>query len=97
MELLSIIVPCYNEQEAIPIFYNEINKIYEKMKNEIKFEVIFINDGSKDNTLKELKKLAQIDKMIKYISFSKNFGKESAMYAGLEKSNGDYVAVMDVD
>lgn len=94
---MSIIVPCYNEQEAIPIFYQEISKMFEKMKNDVDFEVIFVDDGSTDDTLDVAKGLSKKDERIKYISFSRNFGKEAAMYAGLEKSKGDFVAIMDVD
>ena len=97
MKLMSIIVPCYNEQEAIPIFYQEISKMFEKMKNDVDFEVIFVDDGSTDDTLDVAKGLSKKDERIKYISFSRNFGKEAAMYAGLEKSKGDFVAIMDVD
>lgn len=95
-KLISIIVPCYNEEESIPLFYNEIKKVYKKM-NAVDFEIIFVNDGSKDNTLPVLQEYAKKDKRIRYISFSKNFGKEAAMYAGLSNSTGDYVAIMDAD
>lgn len=95
-KLLSIIVPCYNEKEALPIFYKEITKIANKM-NYLDFEFIFIDDGSIDKTLDILKKLNKKDKRVKYISFSRNFGKEAAMYAGLEKSKGIYVTLMDAD
>jgi glycosyltransferase involved in cell wall biosynthesis len=96
MDKISIAVPCYNEEEVIPIFYNEIIKTADKMK-EADFEFLFIDDGSADNTLNEIKKLADKDKRVKYISFSRNFGKESAIYAGLENSTGDYIVIMDVD
>jgi len=92
---ISIIVPCYNEEESIPLFYDEINKVIKKMK--AKFELIFINDGSKDMTLEILRNLAKQDKKVRYISFSRNFGKEAGILAGLETSTGDYVAMMDVD
>ena len=95
MKKISIIVPCYNEQEAIPFFYKEINKISKQMKND--FEFIFVTDGSKDNTIEVIKKYTKKDKRVKYINFSRNFGKEAAMYAGLENSTGDYVAIMDAD
>lgn len=95
-EKISIVVPCYNEEESLPIFYKEINKISKEMK-EVIFEFLFINDGSKDNTLKELRKLAKKDKRVRYISFSRNFGKEAGMYAGLENATGDYAAIMDAD
>ena len=94
--LLSVIVSCYNEEEAIPLFYKEVNKVSKIMKY-LDFEFIFVNDGSKDNTLKEMKKLHKKDKRVRYISFSRNFGKEAAMYAGLENSKGDYVTLMDAD
>jgi glycosyltransferase involved in cell wall biosynthesis len=92
---ISIVIPCYNEQEAIPYFYREINKISKKMKEE--FEFIFVNDGSKDNTLITIKRLSKKDTRIKYIDLSRNFGKEAAMLAGLEYSKGDLVAIMDAD
>ena len=97
MDLISIVVPCFNEQESMPIFYDEINKIEEKMNDNAVFEIIFIDDGSTDNTLQVAKNLNKEDKKVKYISFSRNFGKEAAMLAGLEKSKGDYVAIVDVD
>lgn len=97
MKLLSVIVPCYNEQEAMPIFYSEIIKVAGKMKASVDFEIIFVDDGSKDNTLKVARNLNEIDTRVKYISFSRNFGKESAIYAGLEEAKGDFVAIMDVD
>ncbi len=97
MKKISVIVPCYNEQEAIPFFYDEIVKISKIMENDAEFEYLFVNDGSKDKTINVLRELAKRDERVKYVSFSKNFGKEAAMYAGLEKSSGDYIAVMDVD
>lgn len=93
--LLSIIVPCYNEEETVSIFNQEIIKVCGE--NGRDYEIIFVNDGSDDNTLANIKELATSDERIRYISFSRNFGKESALYAGLEKSKGDLVAVMDVD
>lgn len=93
--MISVIVPCYNEEESIPIFYEEINKVIKKMK--IKFELIFINDGSKDKTLSILRELAKKDSKVRYISFSRNFGKEAGILAGLKEAKGDYVAMMDVD
>lgn len=95
-KLISLIIPCYNEEESIKICYNEINKVIEKM-SEQDFEIIFIDDGSKDKTLSILKNLSNKDKRVKYLSFSRNFGKEAGMYAGLKYSKGDYVAIMDVD
>lgn len=97
MSLLSLVVPCYNEQEAIPLFYKEILKVSKEFEESLEFEIIFVDDGSKDHTLQGIKDLNLNDKRVKYISFSRNFGKESAMYAGLEKSKGDFVAIMDVD
>ncbi len=93
--MLSVIVPCYNEEEALPFFYKEICKVSKKMN--INFEFVFVNDGSKDKTLEVLKKLSVEDKRVKYVSFSRNFGKEAAMLAGLEHSRGDYIAIMDAD
>lgn len=95
MKKISIIIPCYNEEEAIPYFYEEIEKITKKIK--AKFEYIFVDDGSQDNTLKVIKTLAKKDKKIRYISFSRNFGKEASMLAGLEHATGDYVTTMDAD
>ena len=96
LEKISIIVPCYNECEAIPIFYDEINRVANNMK-EVDFEFIFIDDGSTDDSLNTIKKLAIKDKRVRFLSFSRNFGKEAGMYAGLKYSTGDYVAIMDVD
>lgn len=95
-EKISIIVPCYNEEESLPIFYKEIDKISKEMKV-VDFEFLFINDGSRDKTLNILRKMAKKDKRVRYISFSRNFGKEAGMWAGLENANGDYVAIMDAD
>ena len=82
MDKISIIVPCYNEQEAIPIFYDAITKTAEEL-SQVQMEVIFVNDGSKDNSLQEMKRLSELDTRVKYVHFSRNFGKEAAMYAGL--------------
>ena len=95
MKKLSIVVPCYNEEEAIPYFYEEINTVSKEMKND--FEFIFVNDGSKDKTIDIVKDLSKKDKRVKYIHFLRNFGKEAAMLAGLELSSGDYVTIMDAD
>ena len=95
-KLLSVIVSCYNEEEALPLFYKEINKISKKMKD-LDFELIFVNDGSVDKTLSVIKKIIDKDKRVRYVSFSRNFGKEAAMYAGLKFSKGDYVTLMDAD
>ena len=100
MKLISVIVPCYNEQEVLPLYYDEMNKIMAQMKqehNDIEFELLFINDGSKDNTLNMLREMSLKDKRVRYISFSRNFGKEAGMFAGLENARGDYVVVMDAD
>lgn len=94
--MLSIIVPCYNESQVIPIFYDELTKVLTEI-NTVKYEIVFVNDGSKDDTLNIIKGIAEYDKAVKYISLSRNFGKESAMYAGLENSHGDYVVIMDAD
>ena len=96
MDKISIIVPCYNEEEMIPLFYEELSKTTKKLKK-VEFEVIYINDGSTDNSLKEMKKLSKEDNNVKYISFSRNFGKEAAMMAGLDYATGDFAAIMDVD
>ncbi|MDR7814993.1 glycosyltransferase family 2 protein [Lacrimispora sp.] len=96
MDKISLVVPCYNEQEALPYFYEAACKIVSEMSEQA-FEFIFVDDGSKDNTLEIVKKISVEDKRVKYISFSRNFGKESAMYAGLQNATGDYVAIMDAD
>ncbi len=93
---LSIIVSCYNEEQVLPLFYKEVSKVIDEMK-ELDFELLFVNDGSKDNTLNVMKELAKKDERIRYVSFSRNFGKESAMYAGLKNATGDYVTLMDAD
>lgn len=95
MDKISIIVPCYNEEEVLEIFYNKITEISEGINAD--FEYIFVNDGSKDKTLDIVKKYSKKDSRVRYISFSRNFGKEAAMYAGLNASTGDYVAIMDAD
>lgn len=97
MKSVSIIVPCYNEEESVNLFYERIKEVINTLSNDYSFEVIFVNDGSSDNTLTNIKRIAGNDSIIKYISFSRNFGKESALYAGLKKSCGDYVVVIDVD
>ena len=92
---LSVVVPCFNEEESIPLFYREMERV--RMKMGEKFEYIFINDGSSDGTLSVLRKLHVTDSSVHYLSFSRNFGKEAALYAGLERTSGEYVTVMDVD
>lgn len=94
--LLSIIVPCKNEEQAVPIFYSEFLKVAEEM-GKINFEIIFVEDGSTDNTLGIIRDMSAKDPRVRYISFSRNFGKEAAMSAGLKYSMGDYVAIMDAD
>lgn len=94
-ETISIVIPCFNEQEALPVFYKTITPILENF--ETNYELVFVDDGSKDNTAAIMKNLAKENKNVKYVIFSRNFGKEAAMFAGLEATKGDYVAVMDVD
>lgn len=98
MSLLSVIVPCYNEEESVELFYEELikNDSFFREKG-IELELLYIDDGSADNTAGEVKKLRERDERVHLVSFSRNFGKEAAMYAGLEKSRGDYVVMMDVD
>ena len=97
--LLSIVVPCYNEQEALPYFYEEICRVAGEMKasHGAEFEFIFVDDGSRDNTLAIARELHKKDPRVRYISFSRNFGKEAGILAGLEAAKGDYVAMMDAD
>jgi glycosyltransferase involved in cell wall biosynthesis len=97
--LVSIIVPCYNEEAALPYFLKEIKKTEAELQNAYgcRFELIFINDGSKDNTLSVLRDFAKNDPFVRYLSFSRNFGKEAAMYAGLKHATGGFVALMDAD
>ena len=96
MKKLSIVVPCYNEQEAAPIFYDTVHGMEDKLSS-VELEFIFVDDGSKDGTLDVLRGLHAKDERVHYVSFSRNFGKEAGIYAGLEKSTGDYVVIMDVD
>ncbi len=96
MELVSLIVPCYNEQESLPYLYEELCRVMTSL-SDYEFEILFINDGSKDDTLKLIRALSKRDERVKYISFSRNFGKEAAMYAGFCNAKGDYTAVMDAD
>ena len=95
MKKISIIVPCYNEEAALPLFYPVAHEVLEKLPDD--YELIFVNDGSKDKTLEILRDFAAKDPHVFYISFSRNFGKEAAMYAGFVNASGDYVAVMDAD
>ncbi len=96
-KLLSVIVPCYNEEQSLPYFYNEIKTIAQKMSSDCDFEFLFIDDGSKDLTMTIIKNLASQDERVRYISFSRNFGKEAAIYAGLQHAKGDFVTLMDAD
>lgn len=95
MKKVSIIVPCYNEEESIPLFYKEIKNVFSKIN--YKLELIFIEDGSKDKTLELIRNLSKEDKEVNFISLSRNFGKEAAMWAGLKHATGDFVTVMDCD
>ncbi|MBO4266629.1 MAG: glycosyltransferase family 2 protein [Lachnospiraceae bacterium] len=100
MSLLSVIVPCYNEEAAIPFFYDAIEKIrgqFAEKHPDVDFEYIFIDDGSKDDTLAVIKRFREKDKRVRFVSFSRNFGKEAALYAGFSKAAGDYVVCMDAD
>ena len=100
MSLLSVIVPCYNEQEAIPFFYEAVSKTASEMKgtwSDIEFEFLFIDDGSKDGTLQVVESLREKDERVRFVSFSRNFGKEAALYAGLKNAKGDYAVTMDAD
>ena len=97
MEKISVLVPCYNEEKAIPFFYEELNKNISTFPKDVEFEIIFINDGSSDETLNVVKDLEKTDDRVKHISFSRNFGKESAIFAGLENASGNYITLMDAD
>lgn len=94
-EIISLVVPCYNEEEALPYYYDAMDKLSKDIDQELEF--VFVDDGSRDKTLNIIMDLAKNDKRVKYISFSRNFGKEAAMYAGFENSTGDYVTTMDAD
>ncbi len=95
--LISLVVPCYNEEPTVPLFYEAFNAFSQTMLGRARFEVIFVDDGSKDKTVEAIRELAARDERVRYISFSRNFGKEPAMLAGFKKCSGDYVAIMDVD
>ena len=95
MKKLSIVVPCYNEEECLPLFYEKVGEVLSSLPAEAEF--VFVDDGSKDGTLPILRYLAEKDARVHYLSFSRNFGKEAAMYAGLRRATGDYVALMDAD
>ncbi len=94
--MITLVVPCYNEEATLQPFYDEITRVANIMLD-VTLNVLFVDDGSADNTLNEMKRLAALDSHIQYISFSRNFGKEAAIYAGLQQAKGDYVAIMDVD
>ena len=97
MEKLSVVVPCYNEEETIRLFLAESQLVESKMKQEVIFDYIFVNDGSTDATLEVLRQVSKEFDNVHYLSFSRNFGKEAALLAGLEAADGDFVTVMDVD
>lgn len=96
MEKVTLVVPCYNEEEVLPYFYEEFCRVAEQLSDYI-VEVIFIDDGSKDQTLSVVKKFSEKDARVKYLSFSRNFGKEAAIYAGFQYADGEYVALLDAD
>lgn len=99
MKTISVIVPCYNEEKALPIFLQEVRRVMERMALDegVAYELLFVNDGSEDQTLQLLRDAARQDSRVRYLSFSRNFGKEAAMYAGLQHCKGDYAVVMDAD
>ena len=100
MSLLTVIVPCYNEEEAIPYFYDEMLKtieVFNRDYKDVEFEMLFIDDGSRDKTLEVLREYNKKDPRVRYVSFSRNFGKEAGIYAGLDNAKGDYVVIMDAD
>ena len=96
MALISIVVPCYNEEAALPLFYQEITRVAGEMAP-VEFEFLFVDDGSRDGTLPLLRQLAREDPRVRFLSFSRNFGKEAAMLAGLQHARGGYAALMDAD
>lgn len=96
MDKISLIVPCYNEEQALPFLYKEIVKLADDMPEQ-EFEFIFINDGSKDKTLELVKQMRESDERVRYVSFSRNFGKEAGIYAGLQNATGDFVSLIDAD
>lgn len=96
MNKISIVIPCFNEEEALPVYYEEMSRIMKQMQG-VDFELLFVDDGSSDRTLGIMKSLHERDERYKYLSFSRNFGKEAAIYAGLSNAEGNYVAIMDVD
>lgn len=96
MKKITVVVPCFNEQEVLGCFYKEMSRVMDEM-TDYAFELLLVNDGSGDDTLRQMRELAQRDKRVRYLSFSRNFGKEAAIYAGLRNADGDYVAIMDAD
>ena len=96
---IEIVVPCYNEEECVSLFYDKVKEVFEGMLSQYAFKILFVDDGSQDKTLEKVKELADTvgDDIVRYLSFSRNFGKESAIYVGLANSTGDYVVVMDAD
>ena len=96
-KVLSAVVPCFNESDVLPAFYKEMTRVFKDLENRVTLELIFVDDGSKDNTLQIIKQFASNDQRVKYISFSRNFGKEAAMYAGLKNAKGDYNVLIDAD
>lgn len=96
MEKISLIVPCYNEEEVLPYFYEEFQKVAKELEG-YRVEVIFVDDGSKDRTIQVIREMADRDRRVKYISFSRNFGKEAAIYAGFCYADGEYIAMLDAD
>lgn len=96
MDKITIVVPCYNEEDALEYFYAEMKKVMGKMQ-EVCFEILFVDDGSKDQTLAKLRTLSELDPRCRYLSFSRNFGKEAAIYAGLSHASGDYIGIIDAD
>lgn len=96
MDKISLVIPCYNEEQALPYLYEELNKVSQKMSGQA-FEFVFVNDGSRDKTLEIVKNFRKEDNRVRYVSFSRNFGKEAAILAGLKTATGDYVAMIDAD
>ncbi len=95
--MISLVIPCYNEEETVEIFYREVNRVWDTGVCPEELEFVYIDDGSRDGTLRILRRLSEQDPRVHYVSFSRNFGKEAALYAGLQYAHGDFVATMDVD
>ena len=96
MNKISVVVPCFNEEEVLSMFYKKTSEVLNEIED-ITYELLFVDDGSTDGTLSVMKDLHTLDERCQYLSFSRNFGKEAAIYAGLKNADGDYVAIMDVD